>query len=93
MSDLSTRHATISADLAGALRELGTLRAGVLTAGADLWRQTNGYAVTERKEIIRHQLADLHGEVATLETDVEALRVELNHVELMWRLGSRDGQS
>ena len=87
MSDLSTQHAALSADLAAALRELGSQRAGVLKAAADLWQQTYGTAVTERKEVIRHQLAHLHGEVATLEADVEALRVELNHVEVVLRYG------
>lgn len=67
----------LSIELANTLRELGEARAGAIQARADAWRNTAYLPVTERREEIRAQTSQLDMEVVKLETEVEALRVEL----------------
>lgn len=77
MGTLDARAVT-AAELADAYRDLGQTRAALATTRAQLWRQTSDLAVTERRETIAAETADLVAEVAILEGEVEALRVILN---------------
>lgn len=70
----------ISKELASTLRELGEARSGAIMSRADAWRNTAYLPVTERREETRAQTAQLDAEVVKLETEVEALKVELTQM-------------
>lgn len=81
------RHRELTDDLAQSLRELGDLRGQVTLASRDIWLESDHLNVTERRETVRYALAEFHAEVSKLEMEVEALRVELAHVDQRLKLG------
>lgn len=85
MSDVLSRHGSLTNELAASLRELALVRAAVIRVHAETWRNTGHLAVTERRESCREAVADLEVEAAKLVGEVEALRAEINHVETMLR--------
>lgn len=90
-ADLLRPHKAATADLASSLRGLGDVRAAVIRVHAETWRNTDHLAVTERRETCREAVADLQVEEAKLVGEVDALRAELNHIEITLRY--HDGTS
>lgn len=84
---LMDRHAEVSHLLAERHRELGSVRAAVINARAAMWEQTAHLNITERRETCSALTADLNADVATLEEEVNALRVELRHAEMLIQYG------
>lgn len=80
------RHAVLTAELSSKLRELGDVRAAHIHARAGVWAQTAHLGVTERREEMHHANADLAADIVTLEAEIDALRVELAHEELVTRI-------
>lgn len=93
MSDVLSRHGSLTNELAASLRELALVRAAVIRVHAETWRNTGHLAVTERRESCREAVADLEVEAAGLVGEVEALRAEINHVEMMVRYSDADATS
>lgn len=86
MSADLARHGDLTTQLADTIRELGGVRALHITQQSEAWGQSQNLNVTERREYTRHVTAGFAKDIATLEAEVDALRVELAHVALV--LGS-----
>lgn len=78
-------HRGLTNELAASLRGLGDVRAAVVRVHAETWRNTGHLAVTERRETCRVAVADLQVEEAKLQGEVDALRAEINNIEIMLR--------
>ena len=50
---------------------------------SNTFRATNQVAITERRELCRDACADLEYEAAKVHGEIEALRVELDHVKVL----------
>ena len=75
-------HTELSADLALRLRVLGDTRHAAITNRASAWAETRQLPVTERREEVSNSVADLNADIAGQEMEIEALRVELHHIEI-----------
>lgn len=78
-------HSLLTDELAAALRVLGDTRRAAITRRAEVWAQTAHLGITERREEVRYAVADLDALIADHEAEVDALRVELHHIE--WQHG------
>lgn len=78
-------HERVSRQLVDAIREAGDMRRDLIQARGNLWRQTAGMSITERRETVTAQSDALAGEVERADADVQALRVELNIIETQLR--------
>lgn len=87
MSALAT-HASITADLASNLRELGQVREAIARNRAEAWLQSDHLNVTERRETVAAHLAPLTAEAENLSAEIEALKVELAHAALVVQYGT-----
>lgn len=85
-----SRHAELSRELAASLRQLGEIRAHVIKIHAEAWTSHGGLNVTERREVVKVATSHWAGEEARLVGEVEALRVELNHVEVLLAHGDAE---
>jgi len=81
MSALHEHH-ELTVDLALRLRVLGDTRAAAITNKASAWAETRHLPVTERREEVSNTIADLAADMAGQEMEIEAIRVELHHIEL-----------
>ncbi len=77
-------HACISESLASNLRQRGDVIAEQSRAHSEAWMQNigTGITVTERKEEARMAANSFAMELARLDGEIEAERVELHHLEL-----------
>ena len=80
-----SKHEALSRELAASLRSLGDIRAFIITTFSQAWRENSGVGVTERRETCKEATSHWAAEEAKLLGEIEALRVELNHVELQLR--------
>lgn len=74
-------HAELTTELAAALRMLGDLRSAAIKRRAEVWHQTAGNGITERREEVRYAVSDLDALIADQEMVVDSLRVQLRHLE------------
>lgn len=65
-----------------AFRVLGDTRKALLVKQAQVWESTAHLNVTERREECRYAVVDYAGMVVEQEAEIDALKVELNHIEL-----------
>lgn len=86
-ADLVARHQLLSAELAQALRELPELRTAALTAYSETYQRTNA-GVTERREAAKIAAQHFESESLKLVGEIDALRVELTHVEFAAKYSS-----
>jgi hypothetical protein len=82
LTELATRHSTLTNELAAALRELGDTRSAIVTNQANAWHASVHLGITERREEVKHACAHLISETETQLGEVEALRAELADIEL-----------
>lgn len=83
---LLSRRGHLAADLVDAIRDLGETRAALVTVSASAWQGNPHLGVTERREQVKVDTADLASEVERQAAEVEALRVQLGHLdaEITW---------
>lgn len=86
LETLVAHHGDLSAQLAASIRDGGMTREAIATTKREAWMSSAGVAVTERKEYMNQSVAHLVAELANTDAESEALRVELNHVELQIRV-------
>lgn len=78
-------HRELSDRLADQLHSRGEIRATILRVYSEAWRDTLHLAITERREHCKDSTVDLEIEDVKLLADIDALRVRLNHLELVLR--------
>lgn len=85
-----SRHEALSTELASTLRTLGYVRAHIIKIHTEAWVANSHLPVTERREAVKVATAHWAGEEAKFQGEVDALRVELNHAELVLRCGNAE---
>lgn len=85
-NELLRRHTDLSGQLADKLRELGDARQAHIIATASAWNSAMAttMGVTERREAVRHSVANFAAPIERDLGEIEAMRVELNALE--WQL-------
>jgi hypothetical protein len=79
---LIQRHGELSTELAAEVLELGEIRAAITQTRAHAWEEYSQYPVTERREWMTHSVANLTIDAQKMEASIDALRVELYHLQL-----------
>lgn len=89
---LAQEHTRLTVELVEMIREYGMVRGQIAKAKAGAWAETVGMAVTERRETMTYAASALIEQAEEISADVDALKVELAHVEFMQRVAESLGE-
>lgn len=73
----------LSTTLAAELRDSGMLESAIVNQSSSLWYQTAHLGVTERRETIKADLANLESELSKSKAEIRALTVELDTLKFL----------
>lgn len=83
LQDILAEHRTCTDELASFLRERGDMLAEQQRNHSEAWMQNSQLGVTERREEARMAGNSYSMEIAKIDGEIEALRFELNHLEIL----------